>query len=247
MNDKRPGSVETVSSTDTGKRSFIKKATVVAGISTLAPTSAWGLCNASGVSGGSQNMSGVCVVPNYPEGRGPEFWKKFLKDNPTWDDKVIAQWFITDVDSHTEFTNGETLDKASATLHLMKSDLLGSNKRSFYYHKIADFLRDGRLQFTVEKYDSNVGKTTQTINVSNALLYRSHSYEGHLAAVYLNVVFGLSELPHEFNVEGGLSMLLDHYYGVAHFGAGLITDLNSMYRNQEILEHDLINVLGKLV
>lgn len=62
------------------RRGFIKKSSVVAGISILPASNVWGACNVSGVSGGSQNIATTCVVRPFHGGYSNHYWKSLTKD-----------------------------------------------------------------------------------------------------------------------------------------------------------------------
>ncbi|MDN4501805.1 hypothetical protein QX776_05305 [Alteromonadaceae bacterium BrNp21-10] len=74
------------------RRSFIKRSSAGFLISSLPAQSVWGACNASGISGGSRNISNTCYFPNVNGGLSPGFWEKFL-DLENWNGNSFQSKF----------------------------------------------------------------------------------------------------------------------------------------------------------
>jgi hypothetical protein len=229
MDNEKTAGLTQQKSADKSKRFFIKKASAAAGIATLAPTSVWGACNASGVSGGSQNTNTSCAMPDYEEGRNPAFWAKWLKDHPTDSDKRIVNWAVTDISSDDEKFNS----------HNAPNDYwIGRQKRYYYYHKVADTIK--KIQFNVKSMDKDGNETVATINVYQAITgSSSNSIQAHLAAVYLNRLFGYSKVTYEYQTQQGFNMLLDHYYGMSMHVDSFTSDINARYRSIDTTESSL--------
>lgn len=220
-------------SADKSKRFFIKKASVAAGIATLAPSSVWGACNASGISGGSQDTSSSCAMPTYLEGRNPDFWAKWLKDHPTGSDKNIVNWSVSDIHSDTEVFNAHNAPNDS---------WIGNQKRYYYYHAVADVI--SHLTFTVKSRDTDGKEQIAEINAYNAIKHAPNTIQAHLAAIYLNNLFGYSEVTFEYQTNQGISFLLDHYWGMSMHVNNFISDLNARYRTVDTTENKLRAGLG---
>jgi len=103
-NDLKVG--QSAANADKGKRSFIKKASVSVGVTALAPTSVWGACNSSGISGGSQDTSASCAMPTYLEGRDPAFWALWLRD-ASFSNQEIVETVTTDISTRERFSTAE--------------------------------------------------------------------------------------------------------------------------------------------
>ncbi|MGO4893882.1 hypothetical protein [Flavobacterium sp. W21_SRS_FM6] len=64
------------------RRAFIKQATVGIVVTSIPAKSAWGACNASGISGGSKSTT-TCEMPVLSNGRSPGSWCKFVENDVT--------------------------------------------------------------------------------------------------------------------------------------------------------------------
>jgi hypothetical protein len=229
MDNEKTTGLNQQKSADKSKRFFIKKASAAAGIATLAPTSVWGACNASGISGGSQDTNTSCAMPDYNEGRNPEFWKKWLKEHPTDSDKRIVNWAVTDISSDTESFNSHNAPN---------NYWVGRQKRYYYYHKVADTIK--KLEFDVKSRDKDGNEIVSTINVYHAISSASSdSIQAHLAAVYLNRLFGFSKVTYEYQTQQGFQMLLDHYYGMSMHVDSFNSDMVIRYRSIDTTESSL--------
>lgn len=78
------------------RRGFIKKSSMVAGISVLPASNVWGVCNVSGVSGGSQAINQTCMVNTFIGGYSRSYWRSLVKDTPS--DADIANFTFVNFD-----------------------------------------------------------------------------------------------------------------------------------------------------
>lgn len=225
MDNEKTTGLTQQNSADKSKRFFIKKASVAAGIATLAPTSVWGACNASGISGGSQDTNSSCAMPKYLEGRDPYFWKKWLIEHPSASDKEIVDWAVTDIKSADE-----RFDEHNAPSRRW----IGEQKRYYYYHKVASTIE--KVHFTVRSRDTSGNEIISDIDAYEAITGATDSIQAHLSAIYLNRLFGFSEVTFEYQTRQGFQLLLDHYYGMSMHVNHFKTDLKARYRTVDTTE-----------
>lgn len=215
------------------RRSFIKKTSVVAGISVLPVSNVWGACNVSGVSGGSQSTDTTCVVDHFSGGRPPGTWRTLINHNPSSDDVEAVAKIIRGVGKTAEF-------KVSKQL-----------KVAYYYPLVATFITNKEIILAgggdIPSAHFNVGAALN--NYSNSA-DKVDQLKYHLAAVYLNGLFGWNVLPAEFSGSDGLELFIVHSWGSAFVGdaSQVQSALSSSYndnRNSRVSEAELVEILKK--
>ena len=223
MDNEKTTGLNQQKSADKSKRFFIKKASAAAGIATLAPTSVWGACNASGISGGSQDTNTSCAMPNYTEGRKANFWKKWLREHPTLQDKNIVKWSVIGIDSSTEEFSADDHPRPP------HDTTIGQEKRRYYYHRVADAIKN--LAFHATSRDKDGQLVTIDIVAHKAIVNAPNTIQGYLSAIYLNRVFGYSNVSMEYQTECGFQLLLDHYFGMYMHVDGFLSKLDGLFPN----------------
>lgn len=178
-----------------GRRGFIKKASLAAGVSILPASNVWGTtCNASGVSGGSTSPTTSCSVTPYHGGHKHTSWRKFLKHSPKKHHR----------DAIASLVNGISLDDKHHN----------TRKVDYYYPRLKAFIESKSIHIV------GAGRIpTKTISIHSAIK-GSNQLERDLACTYLNGLFGMNHgLRHEFTGNDGLGILVEHIWGSAHVGS----------------------------
>jgi hypothetical protein len=208
------------------RRGFIKKTSVVAGVSILPASNVWGVCNVSGVSGGSQSINTTCVVAPFIGGYQPSKWEKLTKFNPSVSDCEALADMLSDVNTTDRFTTEPNALKMEGYYPYVRS-LLDK-------HGI-QILGGGRIP----PLNVNVGDTMRNQSIVDRKVK-------HVVAVYLNAVFGFCELEAQFTGNDGLAAFIEHVWGSLHEGneSQTISVLRGSYQNiQKISEVGLKTIL----
>ena len=220
-------------STGESRRNFIKKSSMVAGVSMIPASNVWGACNVTGVSGGSQSVNTNCVVPDFNGGLEPEDWEDFLKRAKCGD----------------EFDEDDTEKVADLLSDVKKNDKFSSSKQKkveYYYPLIQNFIKAQQIYIAGNGQDIK----DKTIKVSDAL--KDDDLEGLIAATYLNGLFGMNEgLPLEFTGADGNRLFIDHIWGSAAINGEYNAKkaLKDAYRDWDrvrITEAQLVTILGRI-
>lgn len=165
------------------RRKFIKTTGAVAGITIIPTSSVWGACNATGISGGSKALDIVCEVPLIEGGWPPSTWEKLTKAAACNDMRKAKKKIKT--------IFGDTSDT------LLESYIAG----------MAAFLATENVEF-------GDGFTCESISFNLAqVLDREDTGGGkrHLAAMYLNIYFGVAEWDETLNPSAAL--VLEDFWG----------------------------------
>lgn len=208
------------------RRGFIKKTSVVAGVSILPASNVWGVCNVSGVSGGSQTINTTCVVTPFSGGYQPSYWEKLTKFSPSVSDCEALAHLLSDVN---------TTDRFSTEPHALKME--------GYYPYVRTLLDKHGIQILG-------GGRTPPLNVNVGDTMRNQSLVDrkvrNIVAVYLNAVFGFCQLEAQFTGNDGLALFIEHVWGSLHEGneSQTIAVLTGSYQNtQKISEIGLTTIL----
>lgn len=208
------------------RRGFIKKSSVVAGVSILPASNVWGVCNVSGVSGGSQTVNVTCVVNSFQGGYWPSHWEKLTQYSPSDSDCIALAKMLSDV---------STTDKFSSEPNALK--MVG------YYPYVRKMLDNHIIQI------QGAGRTPSlNVNVGNTMRNRTSTPDKikQVVAVYLNVLFGFAKLEAQFTGNDGLSLFIEHVWGSLHEGSysNTINVLKSSYQGtSKISESQLKSIL----
>lgn len=180
------------------RRGFVKKSSAIAGISILPASNVWGTCNVSGVSGGSQHVNATCTVRHFSGGYWPSFWEHFCQATPSADNLAKLAHMISGV---------STTDTFSST-HM--------NKTEYYYPKVRQVLYKHSIDLPA------FGKNTPSLhlNVGDAMKRRTTigAKKKHIAAVYINHLFGFATVEHHFSGNDGRHAFMEHIWGSYHEG-----------------------------
>jgi len=160
------------------RRKFIKTTGAVAGITVIPTSSVWGACNATGISGGSKALDVVCQVPTISGGWSPGSWKKLTK-------KAACN----------------KMDHAKKKFKKIFGDTSDSMLNS-YIAGMANFLATETVTFgdgtTCEQISFNIAEVFDKDVTGDSMM--------DLAAMYLNIYFGLAEWDTTLNSTGALVM-----------------------------------------
>lgn len=203
------------------RRSFIKKSSVVAGVSVLPASNVWGTCNVSGVSGGSQAINSSCVVAPFTGGYGPSFWQRLTQYNPSERDNNALASLLADVSKNDKFSTGPKAYKYKS-----------------YYPYVRTMLDNHVIQLQgggkIPPLNVNVGNTMRNASSESGKVK-------HIVAVYINSIFGFTNLEAQFTGNDGLALFIEHVWGSLHEGSyantmsvlrGSYTSLNTINENQ---------------
>lgn len=195
-------------SRNSSRRKFIKSTGMVAGVTIIPSKSVWGMCNASGVSGGSRDFTDTCRFEHTTLGRSPGSWTKFLDAG-------------TKSACSTKYRNGRD-DQGLKKIHGMFSAFSGG---SWNWNSSTDAQKK-RLK---EVYDViyNLISTTTALDlggtvggtIPKATLDLKSALEGndalpkHLACMYLNLYFEFIPVPAGYN---DAAEYMQHIWGVGH-------------------------------
>lgn len=201
------------------RRGFIKKSSIIAGISVLPASNVWGVCSVSGTSGGSKQSNDTCVVPSFFGGFNDAMWILFTSLDAAANRDQMK--FISTIGENETFTTGTQ-----------------QNKREFYYEKISSFLRTTHLNF-----QGVAGIPSLNKSVSN-MLASSSLNEKRTAAVFVNVSLGYATVPAQFSGMNGLLEFVEHVWGSLHLnGMNTVNVVNSSFTQIPISEAILSNNL----
>lgn len=208
------------------RRGFIKKTSVVAGVSILPASNVWGVCNVSGVSGGSQTINTTCVVTPFSGGYWPSHWEKLTKFSPSVSDCEALASILSDV---------STTDRFSTEPNALKMEGYYPYVRTLLDLHVIQLSGGGRIP----PLSVNVGHTMRNrSSVENKIK--------HIVAVYVNALFGFSQLEAQFTGNDGLALFIEHIWGSLHEGnqSQTIAVLTGSYQNaQKISEVGLTTLL----
>jgi hypothetical protein len=181
------------------RRGFIKKTSMVAGVSVLPASNVWGVCNVSGVSGGSLTTSQSCVVTQFSGGYQPSYWEKLAQYEPSSNDSKALAELLLDV---------STTDRFDSNPQALKMEGYYPYVRAMLDKHIIQIQGGGRIP----QLSINVGHTMRTRSTNN-------SKTKHLAAVYINCLFGFVNLEAQFSGKDGLALFIEHIWGSLHEGS----------------------------
>jgi len=181
------------------RRGFIKKSSLVAGISVLPASNVWGVCNTSGVSGGSLSINLSCVVNPFSGGYQPSHWEKLAQYDPSSSDSAALAELLLDV---------STTDRFASTPQALKMEGYYPYVRAMLDKHIIQIQGGGRIP----PLSINVGQTMRTRSTSSGKTK-------HLAAVYTNCLFGFVNLEAQFSGKDGLALFIEHIWGSLHEGS----------------------------
>ena len=222
-----------MNSKNSSRRKFIQKSGAVAGVTIIPSKSVWGMCNSSGVSGGSKDTSDACSV-DYSEfgGRSGGSWGKFL--TPATTDTVNSSYDLEGRDSrgvgkiHGMFS--EYSDHKWN--HLAPDNNDSSYKRNQKKKKIRELKKmyDKIQSVIADTPDIDLGGTVGG-EVPAAKLALSEALRGggiarQLACVYLNLYFEFIERPISFIND---QQYMEHLWGLEHKGS---VDLETLIDNR---------------
>lgn len=188
-----------------GRRGFIKKASLAAGVSILPASNVWGtVCNASGVSGGSTSPTTSCTVTHWNGGRSPGTWRKFIKHSPSETDKKRIATMVSGMHWQDRFP----------------AHTGGVRKIDFYYPRLKAFIESKHI--TVPGNGSSI--PFKTINIASAVK-GNNAIEKHIACTYLNGLFDMNHgLEHHFTGNDGLGAFIEHIWGSYNVGNAYMTE-----------------------
>ena len=170
--------------TNNGRRKFIKTTGTAAGITLMPSASVWGACNASGISGGSKAIGVTCTIPELSGGWSPGQWKKL--------------------------TNAAVCANRSHAVHCIKK-IFGEPATDIlldqYINGMASFMASTTVTYgdgaTVEKVQFNLAEVFDGVVTGDSKM--------DLAAMYLNVYFGLAGWNPTLNTTG--TLVLEDFWG----------------------------------
>jgi len=208
------------------RRGFIKKTSVAAGVSILPASNVWGVCNVSGVSGGSQTINTTCVVTPFTGGYWPIHWEKLTKFSPSAADCAALAHILSDV---------STTDRFTTEPNALKMEGYYPYVRALLDKHVIQIAGGGRIP-------------PLNVNVGNTLRNRTSVDRKikHTVAVYVNALFGFCQLEAQFTGKDGLAMFIEHIWGSLHEGneSQTISVLKSSYvSSQKISEIGLTTIL----
>lgn len=208
------------------RRGFIKKSSVVAGVSILPASNVWGTCNVSGVSGGSQTVNQTCVVNSFQGGYLPSHWQKLTQFSPSNDDCKALATMLSDV---------SPTDKFKTEPNALKMEGYYPYVRSMLDKHIIQIQGGGRIP----PLNVNVGDTLRNRTLAPGKTK-------HIVAVYINAVFGFIKLEAQFTGQDGLGLFIEHIWGSLHEGSysNTMSVLRSSYQGvSKMNENQLKNIL----
>lgn len=215
--------VNQVSEKGNSRRGFIKKTSMVAGISMLPASNVWGVCNVSGVSGGSQAVNQTCLIPSFFGGFSPSVWQQFVQ-----------------VSTPEEYASVmETISSIPSTETMENSDAL---KVEVYFEWIRDFLNNS----TVVISSSNELLDPLNMNVGSIFNAPANSKKKLVAAVVANYSLGFIEsLPAQYTGPNGFMEFVEHIWGSLQVN-GLDSEamINSSFIGNQVDEATLASKLS---
>ncbi|NVK54063.1 MAG: hypothetical protein HWE26_00495 [Alteromonadaceae bacterium] len=176
-----------MSTKQTSRREILKKSGAIAGVTIIPSRSVWGACNASGVSGGSQDAVESCSFrADELGGRSPGSWSKFLSEAtkaPDWSD---------DLDGRDK----RGLNKIHGMFYYYNFPW---NRKTNGYERLAlkklyDAVNHTIKTTTIDLGGDGVNVPTGQLNLASALS-SSGGIAWQLASVYLNFKYGFVRLP----------------------------------------------------
>ncbi|MFD3282864.1 hypothetical protein ACE41O_06990 [Alteromonas macleodii] len=180
------------------RRKFIKTTGAVAGITVLPSTSVWGACNASGISGGSKVINVTCSVPEITGGWSPGTWKKLTKSSA-----CSSHW------------------KAKKKIKKIFGSHHSSSTLNSYVKGMAHFLSTTQVTFgdgsTVEQISFNIAEVFDKDDTGDSKM--------DLAAMYLNIYFGLADWDKILN--SSAELLAEDFWGSMCVEHGLENKMSS--------------------
>ena len=212
-----------VNQKNSSRRKFIQRSGAIAGVTVIPSKSVWGMCNSSGVSGGSKDTSDACSV-DYSEfgGRSGGSWGKFL--TPATTDKVNSRHELEGRDS-----------RGVGKIHGMFSEYsdhkwkhLAPDKNDSSYKKSQKEKKIRELKAMYDKIQSVIADTPKidlggTVGgeIPAAKLKLSEALKGggiarQLACVYLNLHFKFIKRPISFIND---QQYMAHLWGIEHTGS----------------------------
>lgn len=193
-----------MNSKNSSRRKFIQKSGAVAGVTIIPSKSVWGMCNSSGVSGGSKDTSDSCsFIPSDLEGRSPGTWTKFLA-------KRTAE---ADSSNQLHGRDEEGLKKIKGAFAQYPYNWNQANgPERFLLKKIYDEINDEIWSAAIVLSTGSDAIPAKTLVIS-AALSSNGGIDWQLASVYLNLKFGFTSLPQPFLY---INDYMAHLWGVAN-------------------------------
>lgn len=199
------------------RRGFIKKSSIVAGISILPASNVWGTCNVSGVSGGSQTVNSTCVVPNLSGGLPLVQWHTLTKTTITETEKRALANVVSDLKFDDVYVS------------------TSKNKAEDYYTRLNAVLQHRRMAVNGGGHFPDL----RNLSFYEAIRSTDH-HERVMGVLAANVAFGFTQREGQFAGPGGFKLLLDHVWGSLKIGPmGEVSRLESQFTGGTITEGQL--------
>lgn len=205
------------------RRGFIKKSSVVAGIAILPASNVWGVCNTSGVSGGSQQVNATCTVPRLTGGLSVNQWRQLATGNVSVNERKALARVVSNIKFDDKFESADTY-KAESYCTRLNAVLNRRHIKVDGNNLIPDLIR---------------------ISIFNAINSSNH-HESLMGAMGANLLLGYTVREGQFTGAGGAKLLLDHVWGslkvgpmgedrrlASQFTGGTITEAMLIFRIEQ--------------